>query len=264
MTTSPDATLAPHDGAEASGARPAMTQDEGRVMLEVEGIDAFYDSSQVLFGLSFKVHKGRTLALLGRNGAGKSTTMKSIAGIVHGRRGAVRLAGENIRGRQPHQIARAGIAFVPEDRQIFPELSVEDNLLIAAKRGSAGEDEWSLERVYDMLPLLKPLRARLGGQLSGGEQQMLTVGRALMGNPDVILLDEPSEGLAPIMVQKIGELVQRLRELGTTIVLAEQNLHFCLDLADHAVVIDKGRDVFYGTIDDLNSSEDIKQRYLSV
>src|SRR5690606_27561446 len=214
----------------------------------VKGIDAFYDSSQVLFGLSFSLHKGETLALLGRNGAGKSTTMKSIAGIVRGRKGSISLAGTDIRGQAPHQIARAGIAFVPEDRQIFPELSVEDNLLIAIKRGTNGESEWTLERVYDMLSLLKPLRTRLGGQLSGGEQQMLTVGRALMGNPSVILLDEPSEGLAPIMVQKIGELINTLRKLGTTIVLAEQNLQFCLGLADLAVVIDKGRDVFCGTI----------------
>src|SRR5690606_3538517 len=142
--------------------------------------------------------------------------------------------------------------------------SVEDNLLIATKRNQQGDSDWTLERIYDMLPLLKPLRMRLGGQLSGGEQQMLTVGRALMGNPSVILLDEPSEGLAPIMVQKIGELIGALRELGTTIVLAEQNLHFCLGLADHAVVIDKGKDVFYGTIAELNRNDDIKQRYLSV
>ena len=233
-------------------------------VLKVDDIDAFYDTSQVLFGLSFSLLKGETLALLGRNGAGKSTTMKSIAGIVRDRRGRVSLDGVEMRGRAPHQIARAGIAFVPEDRQIFPELSVEDNLLIATKRGAHGESEWTMERVYDMLPLLTPLRKRLGGQLSGGEQQMLTIGRALMGNPSVMLLDEPSEGLAPLMVQKVGELIGTLRELGTTIVLAEQNLHFCLGLADHAVVIDKGKDVFYGTIDELNRSDDVKRRYLSV
>jgi len=141
---------------------------------------------------------------------------------------------------------------------------VEDNLLIAIKRGVNGADDWSLERVYDMLPLLAPLKNRLGGQLSGGEQQMLTVGRSLMGNPNVLLLDEPSEGLAPIMVQKIGDLIDALRKVGTTIVLAEQNLHFCLGLADRAVVIDKGADVFVGTIRELNANDDIKQRYLSV
>jgi branched-chain amino acid transport system ATP-binding protein len=153
---------------------------------------------------------------------------------------------------------------VPEDRQIFPDLSVQDNLTIAIKRGEQGQDDWPIQRVYDMLPLLEPLKDRLGGQLSGGEQQMLTVGRSLMGNPDVLLLDEPSEGLAPIMVQKIGELIHTLRALGKTIVLAEQNLHFCLGLADRAVVIDKGRDVFCGTIAELNANAEIKQRYLSV
>jgi branched-chain amino acid transport system ATP-binding protein len=233
-------------------------------VLEVSGIDAFYGTSQVLFGMTLAVEKGETLALLGRNGAGKSTTMKSIAGIVPARKGSIRLLGNEVRGRPPHAIARAGIGYVPEDRQIFPDLSVEDNLLIAIKRGVDGKSEWPVDRVYEMLPLLAPLRTRLGGQLSGGEQQMLTVGRALMGNPGVLLLDEPSEGLAPIMVQKIGDLIETLRKLGTTIVLAEQNLHFCLGLADRAVVIDKGSDVFCGTIAELNANEGIKQRYLSV
>lgn len=233
-------------------------------VLEVQGIDACYGSSQVLFKMSLSVRKGETLALLGRNGAGKSTTMKSIAGIVAARQGSIRLLGNEVRGRSPHTISRAGIGFVPEDRQIFPDLTVEDNLTIAAKRGVDGQSDWTLERVYDMLPLLAPLKARLGGQLSGGEQQMLTVGRALMGNPSVLLLDEPSEGLAPIMVQKIGDLINTLRKLGTTIVLAEQNLQFCLGLADLAVVIDKGKDVFCGTIAELNQNDDIKHRYLSV
>lgn len=233
-------------------------------VLDVQGIDAYYGSSQVLFKMSLSVFQGETLALLGRNGAGKSTTMKSIAGIVAARQGSIRLQGDEVRGRSPHTIARAGIGFVPEDRQIFPDLSVEDNLTIAIKRGVDGQSAWNLERVYDMLPLLSPLKNRLGGQLSGGEQQMLTVGRALMGNPSVLLLDEPSEGLAPIMVQKIGELIKTLRTLGTTIVLAEQNLQFCLGLADRAVVIDKGKDVFCGSISELNEDESIKKRYLSV
>jgi len=233
-------------------------------VLEVEDIDALYGTSQVLFDMSLSVEKGETLALLGRNGAGKSTTIKSIAGIVPARKGSIRLLGKEVRGKAPHTIARAGIGYVPEDRQIFPDLSVEDNLVIAIKRGVDGQSEWGLDRVYDMLPLLAPLKTRLGGQLSGGEQQMLTVGRALMGNPSVLLLDEPSEGLAPIMIQKIGELIDALRKLGTTIVLAEQNLHFCLGLADRAVVIDKGTDVFCGTIAELNANEEIKQRYLSV
>ncbi len=233
-------------------------------VLKVDGIDVFYGTSQALFGLSFDVQQGETLALLGRNGAGKSTTMKSVAGVIPARKGTVTLHGQAITGKAAHLIARAGIGYVPEDRQIFPDLTVEDNLTIAVKKGANGEDDWSVERVYDMLPLLKPLRERLGGQLSGGEQQMLTVGRSLMGNPDVLLLDEPSEGLAPIMVQKIGNLIQSLRKMGKTIVLAEQNLHFCLGLADRAVVIDKGKDVFCGTIAELNANAEIKQRYLSV
>jgi branched-chain amino acid transport system ATP-binding protein len=233
-------------------------------VLKVDQVNVFYGTSQALFNLSFEVQQGETLALLGRNGAGKSTTMKSVAGVLAAKTGQITLHNKAITGRAAHLIARAGIGYVPEDRQIFPDLTVEENLDIAIKRGANGEDDWSIERVYEMLPLLKPLRERLGGQLSGGEQQMLTVGRSLMGNPDVLLLDEPSEGLAPIMVQKIGDLIQSLREMGKTIVLAEQNLHFCLGLADRAVVIDKGTDVFVGTITELNDNADIKQRYLSV
>ena len=234
------------------------------VMLDVVGLDVRYGSSQVLFGLKLKVHHGETLALLGRNGAGKSTSMKAIAGVIASTGGSIRFSDKDITGMASHLIARAGIGFVPEDRQIFTGLSVQDNLTIAAKLGQQGEQVWTLERVYEMLPLLYPLRQRMGGLLSGGEQQMLTIGRALMGNPSLLLLDEPSEGLAPIMVQKIGELIENLRQLGTTIVLAEQNLHFCLGLADRAVVIDKGSDVFVGSIAELNANAEIKKRYLSV
>lgn len=235
-----------------------------KTVLKAEGLDVFYGTSQVLFKMSLEVNQGETLALLGRNGAGKSTSMKAMAGVIPVRSGNVQLNGANISGQASHVIAKKGIGFVPEDRQIFPDLTVEDNLLIAVKKGPQGQDDWPIERVYDMLPLLKPLKDRLGGQLSGGEQQMLTVGRCLMGNPTVMLLDEPSEGLAPIMVQRIGDLIETLRKLGTTIILAEQNLHFCLGLADRAVVIDKGSDVFVGSIAELNANEDIKQRYLSV
>ena len=234
------------------------------VMLDVVGLDVRYGSSQVLFGLKLQVHLGETLALLGRNGAGKSTSMKAIAGVIATSAGRIRFNEKNTTGLPSHLIARAGIGFVPEDRQIFTGLSVQDNLTIAAKLGQKGEQVWTLERVYEMLPLLYPLRQRMGGLLSGGEQQMLTIGRALMGNPSLLLLDEPSEGLAPIMVQKIGDLIENLRQLGTTIVLAEQNLHFCLGLADRAVVIDKGSDVFVGSIAELNANADIKKRYLSV
>ncbi len=234
------------------------------VMLDVVGLDVRYGSSQVLFGLKLQVHLGETLALLGRNGAGKSTSMKAIAGVIATSAGRIQFNEKNTTGLPSHLIARAGIGFVPDDRQIFTGLSVQDNLTIAAKLGQQGEQVWTLDRVYEMLPLLYPLRQRMGGLLSGGEQQMLTIGRALMGNPSLLLLDEPSEGLAPIMVQKIGELIENLRQQGTTIVLAEQNLHFCLGLADRAVVIDKGCDVFVGSIAELNANADIKKRYLSV
>ena len=234
------------------------------VMLDVVGLDVRYGSSQVLFGLKLQVHLGETLALLGRNGAGKSTSMKAIAGVIATSAGRIQFNEKNTTGLPSHLIARAGIGFVPEDRQIFTGLSVQDNLTIAAKLGQQGEQVWTLERVYEMLPLLYPLRQRMGGLLSGGEQQLLTIGRALMGNPSLLLLDEPSEGLAPIMVQKIGDLIEYLRQQGTTIVLAEQNLHFCLGLADRAVVIDKGCDVFVGSIAELNANADIKKRYLSV
>ncbi len=233
-------------------------------ILSAQGLEVFYDTSQVLFGMSLTINKGETLALLGRNGAGKSTTMKAIAGLLPLRAGRIDLEGQAIQGRAAHLIARAGMGFVPEDRQIFPEHTVEDNLIIAAKRGKDGEDFWNARRVYDMLPLLEPLKNRMGGQLSGGEQQMLTVGRTLMGNPSVLLLDEPSEGLAPIMVQKIAELIKKLRELGSTIILAEQNLHFCLSLADRVVVIDRGRDVYHDTIEALKANAEVKQLYLSV
>ena len=245
-----------------------MTADarapDGAPLLEVRDLDVAYGTSQVLFGMALDVMAGETLALLGRNGAGKSTTMKAIAGILPLRRGSIRLQRRAIHGLAAHLIARAGIAYVPEDRQIFPEHTVQENLTVAAKPGADGRVEWNLERVYDTLPLLVPLKARLGGQLSGGEQQMLTIGRALMGNPGVLLLDEPSEGLAPIIVQRIGELVMTLRALGTTIVLAEQNLHFCLRVAERAVVIDRGRNVFSGTIAELDGDPAIKRRYLSV
>ena len=233
-------------------------------MLRIENLCKSFGGVIATSDVSIHFRTESLSAVIGPNGAGKSTTMKAIAGVLTPRRGQVKLRGKDITSKPPHVISRAGISFVPEDRQIFPDLSVEDNLLIAIKPNTGGKKDWSLERVYDMLPLLAPLKARLGGQLSGGEQQMLTVGRALMGNPDVLLLDEPSEGLAPIMVQKIGDLIETLRGVGTTIVLAEQNLHFCLGLADRAVVIDKGADVFVGTIDELNADAEIKQRYLSV
>ncbi|MDO8974203.1 ABC transporter ATP-binding protein [Reyranella sp.] len=233
-------------------------------ILRVDDIDVFYGASQILFGVSFAVEKGQSLALLGRNGAGKSTTMKAIIGIAPARRGRVFVRGTPMQKFTPDRIAREGVGFVPEDRQIFPEHSVEDNLKIAIKPGVGGRIDWTLENIYDVFPILASMRGRMGGRLSGGEQQMLTIARTLMGNPDVVLLDEPSEGLAPIIVEKIGELIQRLRDMGTTLIVAEQNMHFCLDIASHVAVIDKGHIVYRGSIDELRANDDVKKRYLAV
>jgi branched-chain amino acid transport system ATP-binding protein len=233
-------------------------------IIQVQDLDVYYDTSQILFDVGLSVHAGETMALLGRNGAGKSTTMKAIMGLAPPRRGTVRLRGEVISGSKPYRIARAGLGFVPEDRQVFPEHTVEDNLLIGRKTGPEGQDEWPLKRIYQVFPLLEPLRSRFAGRLSGGEQQMLAIARTLMGNPVLLLLDEPSEGLAPIIVQRIGELLRQLRSIGSTVLIAEQNMHFCLRLASHAAVIDKGQIVYTGTIDDLNANDDIRRRYLAL
>lgn len=232
-------------------------------LLEAKGIDVYYGASQILFDLDLSVERGQTMALLGRNGAGKSTTFKAIAGIAPPRRGAIRFGEARIDGRKPYRIARAGVGYVPEDRQVFPEHSVEDNLLIGEKNGPSGS-YWTLERIYEVFPILAGMKERMAGRMSGGEQQMLTIARTLMGNPDIILLDEPSEGLAPIIVQAIGDLIRRLRDMGVTIVMAEQNMHFCLKVATHATVIDKGRVVYRDTIDALRANDDVKRRYLSV
>jgi len=233
-------------------------------VIDVEGLDVFYGASQILFGVSLSVREGQTVALLGRNGAGKSTTLKAIAGVIAVRAGRIRVLGTGMRGRPAHAIARAGIGYVPEDRQIFPDHSVEDNLLIGAKPGRKGEDYWNLKRVYEMFPLLKPLRGRMGGLLSGGEQQMLTIARTLMGNPSALLLDEPSEGLGPLIVQRIGELLRKLRDMGVTVLLAEQNMHFCLGIATGASVIDKGQIVYSDTIERLKANDEVKRRYLAL
>ncbi|MBB4392248.1 ABC transporter ATP-binding protein [Bradyrhizobium sp. ERR14] len=234
------------------------------VVIEVVDLDVYYGTSQILFGVGLSVRQGETMALLGRNGAGKSTTMKAIMGLAPPRRGRVSLRGSVISGWKPHHIARAGLGFVSEDRQIFPEHTVEDNLVIGKKRGPEGQDEWPIKRIYEVFPLLEPLRHRIAGRLSGGEQQMLAIARTLMGNPALLLLDEPSEGLAPIIVQRIGELLRQLRSIGSTVLIAEQNMHFCLGLASHATIIDKGQIVYAAGIDELKANEAIRRRYLAL
>jgi branched-chain amino acid transport system ATP-binding protein len=232
--------------------------------LSVQGLNSYYGPAHILFDIALEVGEGEVVALLGRNGAGKSTTMKAIMGLAPARRGKVTLKGRVVSGLKPHHIARAGLGFVPEDRQIFPEHTVEDNLEIGAKKGPDGQDEWSIRRIYDVFPLLEPLRHRIAGRLSGGEQQMLAIARTLMGNPALLLLDEPSEGLAPIIVQRIGELLRQLRGTGATVLIAEQNMHFCLGLASHATVIDKGQIVYTSSIDELKANDNIRQRYLAL
>ncbi len=236
----------------------------GDIVIDVEGIDVFYGSSQILFGVGLQVKQGQTLALLGRNGAGKSTTMKAIAGLAPPKRGKVRVLGRDYAGKRPYQIARAGLGYVPEDRQVFPEHSVEDNLLIAEKRGVDGRGDWTLARIYETFPLLEPLKQRMAGRLSGGEQQMLAIARALMGNPLALLLDEPSEGLAPIIVQRIAVLLKQMRSIGSTVLIAEQNMHFCLGIASDVVVIDKGAIVYRDTIEALKADDEVRRRYLAM
>jgi branched-chain amino acid transport system ATP-binding protein len=233
-------------------------------MLQMEKADVFYGASQILFGVDLIVQKGETMALLGRNGAGKSTTFKAIAGIAPPRRGRIMLEGALISGRAPYRIARAGIGYVPEDRQVFPEHTVHDNLLIGAKRGTKGAQAWTTQRIYEVFPVLASMQSRNAGRLSGGEQQMLTIARTLMGNPDILLLDEPSEGLAPLIVQAIGGLIRTLRDMGVTILIAEQNMHFCLGIATHATIVDKGQVVYRATIGELRSNDAIIKRHLAL
>jgi branched-chain amino acid transport system ATP-binding protein len=235
-----------------------------RILFSTKNIDVFYGSSQILFSVDIELAEGQTMALLGRNGAGKSTTLKAIAGLAPPRRGRVTIAGRDMQNRKPHLIAKAGVGFVPEDRQVFPDHTVEDNLEIAAKKGPDGQDYWNRTRIYEVFPMLAPLRGRQAGRLSGGEQQMLAIARTLMGNPIALLLDEPSEGLAPIVIQRIAEILHRLRGSGASILLAEQNMHFCLGIANDATVIDKGQIVYRDTIDGLKANSEIRARYLAI
>ena len=233
-------------------------------LLDVSDLDVRYGASQILFGVGFTLAAGQTLALLGRNGAGKSTTMKALAGLLPARKGSMRLAGRDVTGAPPYRLARLGLAYVPEDRQVFAAHTVEDNLLIAQKPGPEGETAWTLARIWESFPLLVPLRRRLAGRLSGGEQQMLAIARALIGNPKILLLDEPSEGLAPLVVASIARLLRDLRAQGATILLAEQNLHFCLSIASDALIIDKGQIVYRDSIAGLSANHEVRSRYLAL
>jgi branched-chain amino acid transport system ATP-binding protein len=231
-------------------------------LLAVEDVHAAYGLSRVLFGVSLQVAPGECVALLGRNGVGKSTTMRSIMGLTAPSRGRIVWKGRDIAGRPPYQIANLGLGFVPEDRRIFAELTVWENLDVAARGTRPGG--FTLERVYDLFPKLRELRNRLGGFLSGGEQQMLTIARTLMGNPELLLLDEPSEGLAPLVVDHLKEQIARLKREGLTILLAEQNVDFCLELADRVYVLEKGHIRYEGSADAFRADESVRQVYLGI
>ncbi len=227
-------------------------------MLEVKNIDTYYGLSHILFGVSLKVDKGRVVCLLGRNGAGKTTTLKSIMGLVPPKRGNIFFKGEDVTGLAPYLLARRGLGYVPDDRRIFADLTVQDNLEIAAIRRGR-EDYWNLETVYELFPPLGKFAHRRGGLLSGGEQKMLAIGRALMGNPDFLLLDEPTEGLAPALVRLFRETIQKLKSSGLTVLLAEQNVTFTLKLSDYGYIIDDGRVCFQGPVDELMENDEVRK-----
>lgn len=234
-------------------------------MLEVDEIHTYYGLSHVLFGVSLRVEPGEIVCLLGRNGAGKTTTLKSIIGLNPPRQGRISFKGEDVTGEEPYKLARQGIGYVPDARRIFAELTVDDNLGIAEKQSAADWDwGWNKEKVFELFPVLKEKQSHNGGHLSGGEQKMLAIGRALMGNPELLLLDEPTEGLAPLLVQALEEQILKLKAAGLTVLLAEQNVKSTLRLSDRGYIIDNGRIRFAGTVDELRENEEVRQKYLLV
>jgi branched-chain amino acid transport system ATP-binding protein len=230
-------------------------------LLEVDRINSYYGDSHILFDLSMRLEKNEVIALLGRNGAGKSTTLKSLMGVVETRSGNVRLDGAEVRGRPPDKIANLGMQLVPEERRIFGSLTVEENIVLA---GLTAKPAWPLEQIYAMFPRLKERRTSRGRELSGGEQQMLAIARALTRRPKVLLLDEPFEGLAPIIVRDLLAICERLAAEGQTIIIVEQNLAAALSIAHRAYILNNGHMVFEGTTAELNAQPDVLQRYVGV
>jgi branched-chain amino acid transport system ATP-binding protein len=233
-------------------------------MLQVEGLHAYYGRAHILADITFAASAGDVLALLGRNGAGKSTTLKSIMGLVRPAAGSVVFEGERIDGLAPYRIARLGLGFVPEDRRIFTDLSVMENLEVGRQKPRGDGPLWTPEKLFELFPNLGRMKDRPGGRMSGGEQQMLTIARTLMGNPRCVLLDEPSEGLAPLIVEQMAAAIRALRAEGLCVVLSEQNLHFSSQLADRAVIVEKGRVRFAGTMEALRADPAVREQYLSV
>ena len=231
-------------------------------MLEVAGLHAFYGQSHVLFDVSLRIAAGEVVCLLGRNGAGKTTTLKSIMGVVPARSGRIVFKTQDVAGRPPHVLARGGLGYVPDDRRIFADLTVFENLEIAMKGGDGQSSRWDLARVFDLFPVLNEKASRKGGHLSGGEQKMLAIGRALIGNPELLLLDEPMEGLAPLLVRALEDKILELKATGLTVLLAEQNVQAALRLADRGYVIDDGRIRYEGTVRELQENDEVRRRYL--
>ena len=233
-------------------------------MLEVEGLETYYGRAHILHGVSFTAAAGEVLVLLGRNGAGKSTTLKSLIGLVRPAAGTIRFDGAELAGQEPYRIARAGLGYVPEERRIFTDLTVMENLEVGRQPGRAGLARWTPERLFALFPNLGEMRDRPGGRMSGGEQQMLSIARTLMGNPRLMLLDEPSEGLAPLIVEQMAAAILALRAEGVAIVLAEQKLSFATGGADRAVVLESGRVAWSGTMAALQADEVARRAYLAV
>ena len=225
--------------------------------LSLTDVHTFYGESHILHGVSFSLLPGGVLALLGRNGAGKTTCISTIIGFLKPRGGEIRLFGDSIKGLSPERISHLGIGLVPQGRRIFPSLTVRENLIVAQQRESTTSKPWNVERIYAMFPRLRERHGQIAGTLSGGELQMLAIGRALMGNPRVLLLDEPSEGLAPLIVAEVGRTIKRLKDEGQSIVLVEQNLQLALEVADQAVILNTGRCVFSGDASDVLKNEEL-------
>ncbi len=233
-------------------------------VLDVSDLRAGYGPAQVLFGVTLALRRGEVLALLGRNGAGKSTTLRAIMGLLPPRGGRVRFAGRQIAGWPPYRIARLGLGYVPEDRRIFTDLTVAENLEVGRRAAPSGTPPWTPDRLFAIFPNLAEMRGRRASAMSGGEQQMLTIARTLMGNPAAVLLDEPSEGLAPVIVEQMADAVRRMKAEGLAVLLSEQNLHFAGSVADRAAVIERGAVRYEGTMAALRADEGVRDAYLSV
>lgn len=234
------------------------------MILEMKDVHTYYGTSHVLFGVSLDVDRGEVVCLMGRNGAGKSTTFRTVMGLTPPRAGTVLFQGKDVTRLKVHTKARLGIGYVPEDRQIFPELTVRENLDIGRSSGIHRKDGWNIDGIYGLFPVLEKYDRKPGGHLSGGEQQMLTIARTLMGNPELVLLDEPTEGLAPVIVIALKEMILRLKEMGTTILLSEQNVKFAVKVSDRVFIIDNGAIRYNNDIKGFVEDERVQKRYLAV